>query len=107
MIREDRHLFIIARRNKDTTTSQISHKLYASAGNRISKVTVSRRLYETELFAGRLVLCVPLSFVNRRIRLNDAEIIKNGWPFSLLMSPVLRLTFIWRKPWMRFLYSNV
>ncbi|GFX05120.1 hypothetical protein TNCV_4460651 [Trichonephila clavipes] len=40
------YFYIIARRDKSVTASQLYLKLYAATGNRVSKVTVSRRLYE-------------------------------------------------------------
>ncbi|GFV04060.1 transposable element Tc1 transposase [Trichonephila clavipes] len=48
--REDRHLSIIARRNKGAAASQLSRYLYAATGTRFSRVTVSKRLHGRGLF---------------------------------------------------------
>ncbi|CAL1282694.1 unnamed protein product [Larinioides sclopetarius] len=66
---EDRYLSIIARRNWGAIASQFSRDLYAATGTRVSRVTVSKRLHKTELFARRPAVCVPLSSTNRRFRL--------------------------------------
>ncbi|GFV89243.1 transposable element Tcb2 transposase [Trichonephila clavipes] len=51
--REDRHLSILARCNRGTTDSQLSHYMHAATGARVSSVTVSKRLHERGLFARR------------------------------------------------------
>ncbi|GBL92896.1 hypothetical protein AVEN_54558-1 [Araneus ventricosus] len=66
---EDRYLSIIARCNRGATASQLSRDLYAATGTRVSRVTVSKRLHETGLFARRPAVCVPLTSTNRRVRL--------------------------------------
>ncbi|GFW97766.1 hypothetical protein TNCV_1425291 [Trichonephila clavipes] len=43
--KEDNHLSIIARHKRDATTTQLSRELYAAIGTRVSRVTVSKRLY--------------------------------------------------------------
>ncbi|GFU89060.1 transposable element Tc1 transposase [Trichonephila clavipes] len=58
MAREDRHLSILARRNKRVTSSQLSRYLYAATGIRVSRVTVSKRLHERGLFARRPAVCI-------------------------------------------------
>ncbi|GFT07755.1 transposable element Tcb2 transposase [Trichonephila clavipes] len=69
--REDRHLSIIARRNRErgVTASQLSRYLYATTGSRVSRVTVSKRLHERGLFARRPSVCIPLTSMNRRVHL--------------------------------------
>ncbi|GBM84890.1 hypothetical protein AVEN_51734-1, partial [Araneus ventricosus] len=87
---EDRYLFIIARRNRGATASQLSRDLYAATGTRVSRVTVSKRLHETGLLARRPAVCVPLTSTNRRVRLawcREIGVWINGRPFSSLMSP--------------------
>ncbi|GFU12087.1 HTH_Tnp_Tc3_2 domain-containing protein [Trichonephila clavipes] len=66
MSREDLHLSIIAKRNRDATVSQLSRRLYADTETRTSRVTASKRLHERGLFAS---VCVPLTSTNRRVRL--------------------------------------
>ncbi|GBO40383.1 hypothetical protein AVEN_212963-1 [Araneus ventricosus] len=87
---EDRYLSIIARRNRAATASQLSRDLCAATGTRVSRVTVSKRLHETGLFARRPAVCVPLTSTNRRVRLAwciEIGVWINGQPFSSLMSP--------------------
>ncbi|GFW31451.1 HTH_Tnp_Tc3_2 domain-containing protein [Trichonephila clavipes] len=64
--REDRHLSIIARRNRGATASQPSRDLY---GIHLSRLTVSKRLHERGLFARGPAVCVSLKSMNRRVRL--------------------------------------
>ncbi|GFT07088.1 hypothetical protein TNCV_1416081 [Trichonephila clavipes] len=45
MSREDCHLSIIVKRNRDAAVSQLPPKLYAATGAIVSRVTVSRRLH--------------------------------------------------------------
>ncbi|GFS71663.1 HTH_Tnp_Tc3_2 domain-containing protein [Trichonephila clavipes] len=51
--RDDHLLLIIAKRNRGATASQLSRYLYAATGTCVSRVTVSKRLHETKLFARR------------------------------------------------------
>ncbi|GBN35430.1 hypothetical protein AVEN_274708-1 [Araneus ventricosus] len=60
---EDRYLSIIARRNRGATAFQLSRDLYAASGTRVSRVTVSKRLHETGLFARRPAVCFHLSLL--------------------------------------------
>ncbi|GFW14233.1 HTH_Tnp_Tc3_2 domain-containing protein [Trichonephila clavipes] len=70
--REDRHLSIIARHNRDTTVSQLSRKLYATTGALVSRMTVSRRLHERGLFDRKPVVCVP-SILRTGDLINDSR----------------------------------
>ncbi|GBL83504.1 hypothetical protein AVEN_53741-1 [Araneus ventricosus] len=63
-----RYLSIIARLNRGATASQLSCDLYAATGTRVSRLTVSKRLRETGLFA-RPAVCIPLTSMNRRVHL--------------------------------------
>ncbi|PRD20418.1 UNVERIFIED_CONTAM: hypothetical protein NCL1_54694 [Trichonephila clavipes] len=65
--REDHHLSIMAKRNRGATASQLSRYLYAARRTRVSRVNVSKRLYERGLFARRPAVCVPLTSTNRRV----------------------------------------
>ncbi|GBN94639.1 hypothetical protein AVEN_222604-1 [Araneus ventricosus] len=115
---EDRYLFIIARRKRGATASQLSRDLYAATGTRVSRVTVSKRLHGTGLFARRPAVCVPLTSTNRRVRLawckenrdwsmdqRATVLITDESRFSLNTDS--RRTFIWREPGTRYLPSNV
>ncbi|GBM48120.1 hypothetical protein AVEN_116836-1 [Araneus ventricosus] len=89
---EDRYLSIISKRNRGATASQLSRDLYAATGTRVSRVTVSKTLHETGLFARRPAVCVPLTSTNRRVRLtwcreHRVGVWIKGRPFFSLMSP--------------------
>ncbi|GBN68370.1 hypothetical protein AVEN_223918-1 [Araneus ventricosus] len=89
---EDRYLSIIARRNRGATASQLSRDLYAATGTRESRVTVSKRLHETGLFARRPAVRVSLTSTYRRFLLawcrEYRDCSMNQWrPFFSVMSP--------------------
>ncbi|GFX08392.1 HTH_Tnp_Tc3_2 domain-containing protein [Trichonephila clavipes] len=67
--KKDCHLSIIVRCNRGATASQLSLYLYAATGSRVSRVTVSKRLHKKWMFARRPAVCVPLTTMNRRVRL--------------------------------------
>ncbi|GBM73355.1 hypothetical protein AVEN_37604-1 [Araneus ventricosus] len=115
---EDRYLSLIARRNRGATASQLSRDLYAATGTCVSKVTVSKRLHETGLFARRPAVCVPLTSTNRRVRLawcrEHRDWSMDQWATVLFtdesqfsLNTNFRRTFIWREPGTRYLPSNV
>ncbi|GBO24609.1 Transposable element Tc1 transposase [Araneus ventricosus] len=115
---EDRYLSIIARRNSSATASQLSRDLYAATGTRVSRVTVSKRLHETGLFARRPAVCVLLTSTNRRVRLawcrEHKDWSMDQWATVLFtdesrfsLNTDSRRTFIWRVPGTRYLPSNV
>ncbi|GBM00746.1 hypothetical protein AVEN_150913-1 [Araneus ventricosus] len=104
---EDRYLSIIARLNRGATASQLSRDLYAATGTRVSRVTVSKRLHETGLFARRPAVCVPLTSANRRVRLawcrEHRDWSMDQWAIVLFtdesrfsLNTDSRRTFIWR-----------
>ncbi|GBM62442.1 Transposable element Tcb2 transposase [Araneus ventricosus] len=114
-----RSLFVrgIARRNRGATASQLSRDLYEATRTRVSRVTVSKRLHETGLFARRPAVCVPLTSTNRKVRLagcrEHRDRSMDQWAtvlstdesrFSLNIDS--RRTFIWREPGTRYLPSN-
>ncbi|GBN82143.1 Transposable element Tcb2 transposase [Araneus ventricosus] len=115
---EDRYLSIIARRNRGATASQLSRDLYAATGTRVSRVTVSKRLHETGLFARRPAVCVPLTSTNRRVCLEwcreHRDWSMDQWATVLFtdesrfsLNTDSHRTFIWREPGTRYLPSNV
>ncbi|GBN60330.1 Transposable element Tcb2 transposase [Araneus ventricosus] len=115
---EDRYLSIIARRNRGATASQLSRDLYEANETRVSRVTVSKRLHETGLFARRPAVCVPLTSTNRRVRLEwcreHRDWSMDQWAIVLFtdesrfsLNTDSRRTFIWREPGTRYLPSNV
>ncbi|GBN94781.1 hypothetical protein AVEN_93359-1, partial [Araneus ventricosus] len=101
------------RRNRGATASQLSRDLYAATGTRVSRVTVSKRLHETGLFARRPAVCVPLTSTNRRIRLvwcrEHRDWSMDQWT-TVLFTDESRFslntyscrTFIWREPGSRY-----
>ncbi|GFU14936.1 HTH_Tnp_Tc3_2 domain-containing protein [Trichonephila clavipes] len=116
-IAKDRHLSIIARRNRGTTAFQLSRYLYATTGTRVSRVSVSR-LHERGLFARRSAVCASRSSTNRRVRLAWFRQHRNWsmdqWVTILFtdesrfsLNTDFRRTFIWREPGIRYLPSNV
>ncbi|GBN46032.1 Transposable element Tc1 transposase [Araneus ventricosus] len=117
-VTEDRYLSIIARRNRGATASQLSRDLYAATGTRVSRVTVSKRLHETGLFARRPSVCVPLTSTNRKVHLEWCREHRDWnmeqWVTVLFtdesrfsLNTDSRRTFIWREPGTRYLPSNV
>ncbi|GBO22614.1 hypothetical protein AVEN_135717-1 [Araneus ventricosus] len=115
---EDRYLSIIARRNRGSTASQLSCDLYAASESRVSRVTVSKRLHATGLFARRPAVCVPLTSTNRRVRLawcrEHRDWSMDQWTIVLFtdesrfsLNTDSGRAFIWREPGTRYLPSNV
>ncbi|GBM75150.1 hypothetical protein AVEN_195571-1 [Araneus ventricosus] len=115
---EDRYLSIIVRRNRGATASQLSLDLYAATGTHVSRVTFSKRLHETGLFARRPAVCVPLTSTNRRVHLawcrEHRDWSMDQWatvPFTdesrFSLNTNSHRTFIWREPGTRYLPSNV
>ncbi|GFW51153.1 HTH_Tnp_Tc3_2 domain-containing protein [Trichonephila clavipes] len=88
---EDRHLSITARSNRMATAYRLSRYLYAATGTHVSRVTVSKRLYERGLFARRPAVCVALTSMKRRVCFAWCRQPRdwiNGQPFCSLTSPV-------------------
>ncbi|GBN48829.1 Transposable element Tc1 transposase [Araneus ventricosus] len=112
---EDRYLSSIARRNKGATACQLSRDLYAATGTRVSRVTVSKRLHETALFARRPAVYVLLTSTNRKAWCREhRDWSMDQWAAVLLtgesrfgLNTDSRRTFIWREPGTRYLPSNV
>ncbi|GFV38252.1 transposable element Tcb2 transposase [Trichonephila clavipes] len=77
-----------ARRNRGTTVSQLSRYLYAARITCVPRVTVSKRLRESALFARKPAVSIPLTSTNS------------------LNTDSCRM-FIWREPGTRYLSSNV
>ncbi|GBM75032.1 Transposable element Tcb2 transposase [Araneus ventricosus] len=106
------------RHNRGATSSQLSRDLYAATGTRVSRVTVSKRLHETGLFARRPAVCIPFTSTNRRVRLAWCREYRDWsmdqWATVLFtdesrisLNTDSRRTFIWREPGTRYLPSNV
>ncbi|GBO26509.1 hypothetical protein AVEN_53650-1 [Araneus ventricosus] len=113
---EKRYLAIIARRNRGAKASQLSRDLYAATETRVSRVTVSKRLHETGLFARRPVVCVLRTPTNRRVRLawcrEHRDWSMDQWATFLFtdesrfsLNTDSRRMFIWREPGTRYLPS--
>ncbi|GFU75480.1 HTH_Tnp_Tc3_2 domain-containing protein [Trichonephila clavipes] len=118
---EDRYIYIYlavtAKRNRRSTTSDLSRQLSSAAGTRVSRQTVYRRLGHIGLYARRPVRCVPLTANHCRLRLTwsreHALWTPQQWPcvifcdesgFSLQSDS--RRTLIWRAPRTRYHQKN-
>ncbi|GBM29736.1 Transposable element Tcb2 transposase [Araneus ventricosus] len=109
---------VVSRRNRGATVSQLSRDLHAVTGTRVSRVTVSKRLHETGLFARRPAVFVLLPSTNRRVRLawcrEHRDWSMDQWVTVLFtdesrfsLNTDSRLILIWREPGTRYLPSNV
>ncbi|GFX58123.1 transposable element Tcb2 transposase [Trichonephila clavipes] len=58
---EDRYLAVAAKRNRQSTASDLSRQLSSSTGTTVSRQTVYRRLRHIGIYARRPVRCVPLT----------------------------------------------
>ncbi|GFY28840.1 transposable element Tcb1 transposase [Trichonephila clavipes] len=66
---EDRYLEVTSKRNRRSTTSDLSRQLSSATGMTVSRQTVYRRLGHIGLYARRPVRCVPLTTTHCRLRL--------------------------------------
>ncbi|GFV28411.1 transposable element Tcb2 transposase [Trichonephila clavipes] len=66
---EDRYLAVTCKRNRRSTTSDLSYQLSSATGTTVSRQIVYRRLGHSGLYARRLVRCVPLTATHCRLRL--------------------------------------
>ncbi|GFW84992.1 transposable element Tcb2 transposase [Trichonephila clavipes] len=66
---EDRYIVLSTKRNRRTTSQQVTNQFLAASGKQISRKTVARRLRGGGLYARRLVVCVPLTRQHRTARL--------------------------------------
>ncbi|GFX44818.1 transposable element Tcb2 transposase [Trichonephila clavipes] len=69
MPNEDRYLTVTAKRNRQSTASDLSRQLSSATGTTVSRQTVYRRLGHISLYARRPVRCVPLTATHCRLRL--------------------------------------
>ncbi|GFV14533.1 transposable element Tcb1 transposase [Trichonephila clavipes] len=69
MPNEDRYLAVIAKRNRRSTSSDLSRQLSSATGTTVSSQTVYRRLRLIGQYARRPVRCVPLTATHYRLRL--------------------------------------
>ncbi|GFW25850.1 transposable element Tcb1 transposase [Trichonephila clavipes] len=66
---EDRYLAITSKRNRRSTSSDLSRQLSSATGTIVSRQTVYRRLGHIGLYARRPIKCVPLTASHCRLRL--------------------------------------
>ncbi|GBL76514.1 hypothetical protein AVEN_53258-1 [Araneus ventricosus] len=66
---EDRYLAVTAKRNRQSTASDLSRQLSSATGTTVSRQTVYRRLGHIGLYARRPVRCVSLTATHCRLRL--------------------------------------
>ncbi|GFW89741.1 transposable element Tcb1 transposase [Trichonephila clavipes] len=108
---------VTAKRNRRSTTSDLSCQLSSATGTTVSRQTVYRRLEHIGLSARRPVRCVPLTATHCRLRLTwsreHALWTPQQWSrvmfsdesrFSL--QSVSRRTLIWRAPGTRYHQKN-
>ncbi|GFW59639.1 HTH_Tnp_Tc3_2 domain-containing protein [Trichonephila clavipes] len=65
----DRYLEFTAKRNRRSTSSDLSRQLSSATGMTVSRQTVYRRLGHIGLYARRPVRCIPLTATHCRLRL--------------------------------------
>ncbi|PRD17722.1 UNVERIFIED_CONTAM: Transposable element Tcb1 transposase [Trichonephila clavipes] len=65
----DRYVAVIAKRNRQSTASDLSCQLSSATGTTVSRQTVYRCLGHIVLYARRPVRCVPLTTTHCRLRL--------------------------------------
>ncbi|GFU98170.1 transposable element Tcb2 transposase [Trichonephila clavipes] len=111
------YLAVTAKRNRRSTSSDLSRQLSSANGTTVSRQTVYRRLGHIGLYARRPVRCVPLTATHCRLRLTwsreHALWTPQQWPcvmfsdesrFSLQSDS--RRTLIWRAPGTRYHQEN-
>ncbi|GFX35908.1 HTH_Tnp_Tc3_2 domain-containing protein [Trichonephila clavipes] len=64
---EDRYLVVTAKRNRRSTSSDLSRQLSSATGTTVSRKTVYRRLGHISLYARRPVRSVPLTATHCRL----------------------------------------
>lgn len=67
------YLYITERRNRDDSASQTSHDFCVPTGSRVSRITLSRKIRKTRLFAIRCAVCITLSSANRKVHLASVQ----------------------------------
>lgn len=67
---QDRYLAISAQFQRGTSARELVSGLTVAIGIRISRQTVYRRLNHASLYARRPAVCIPLTSVDKRARLN-------------------------------------
>ncbi|KFM70164.1 Transposable element Tcb2 transposase, partial [Stegodyphus mimosarum] len=118
MPNENRYLAVTAKRNRRSTTSDLSRQFSSATGTTISRQTVHRRLGQIGLYARRPVSCVKLTATHCSLRLawtrEHALWTPQQWAcvmfsdeskFSLQSDS--RRTFIWRAPGTRYHQENI
>ncbi|GFV92685.1 HTH_Tnp_Tc3_2 domain-containing protein [Trichonephila clavipes] len=63
------YLAVAAKRNRQSTTSDLSRQLSSATGTTVSRQTVYRRLGHIGLYARRPVTCIALTATHYRLRL--------------------------------------
>ncbi|GFU00871.1 transposable element Tc1 transposase [Trichonephila clavipes] len=111
------YLAVTAKRNRRSTTSDLSRQLSSATGTTVSRQTVYRRLGHIGLYARRPVRCVPLTATHCRLRLTwsrehalwtpqqwSCMMFSDESRFSLQSDS--RRTLIWRAPGTRYHQEN-
>ncbi|GFV51223.1 HTH_Tnp_Tc3_2 domain-containing protein [Trichonephila clavipes] len=70
---KDHYLRLFAKRGRSKTEIQLSLSLYNAAKTSISRIAVSQRLNDGDLYARCPVVCIPLTVTHKKNRLAVAE----------------------------------
>ncbi|GBN21523.1 hypothetical protein AVEN_74959-1 [Araneus ventricosus] len=108
---------VTAKRNRRSTTSDLSRQLSSATGTTVSRQTVYIRLGHIGLYARRPVRCVPLTATHCRLRLawSREHVLWTPQQWSCVMfsdesrfslQSDSRRTFIWRAPGTRYHQEN-
>ncbi|GFW47368.1 transposable element Tcb1 transposase [Trichonephila clavipes] len=108
---------VTAKRNRQSTASNLSRQLSSATGTTVSRQTVYRRLGHIGLYARRPVKCVPLTATHCRLRLTwsrehalwtpqqwSCVMFSDDSRFSLQSDSLW--TLIWRAPATRYHQEN-
>ncbi|GFX82629.1 transposable element Tcb1 transposase [Trichonephila clavipes] len=108
---------VAAKRNRRSTTSDLSRQLYSATGTTVSRQTVYRRLGHIGLYARKSVRCVALTATHCRLRLtwSREHALWTSQEWSCVMfsdesrfsfQSDSRWTLIWRAPCTRYHQEN-
>lgn len=115
---QDRYVTLTARRNRRMPARQLSSELAAVSGVRVSRQTVYRRLRAVGLYARRPAVCVPLTRLHIRSRLQWSQQHRN-WTLNEWRNVMFtdesrfslhndsRRAIVWRERGTRFNPTNI
>ncbi|GFW38312.1 HTH_Tnp_Tc3_2 domain-containing protein [Trichonephila clavipes] len=112
------YLAVTAKRNRKSTASHLSRQLSSPTNTTVSRQTAYRRLGHIDLYARRLIRCVPLTATHCRLRLicsrENALWTPQQWSCVMFsdesrfsLQSYSRRTFIWRASGTRYHQENI